>query len=153
MLLLLFSSKKKQILRKYRLLGKSPVPYFSILFSLFFYNYSISLIIDICWLCLFVLFALQYFWKLIYFFEQLKKHSGKCGTRLFCAFSTFFVKSTKKHEKSMKSKLDVFLMQSLLLMRMEPHSLIWEMRGSAMMSTISSGMIGGYPINMMGKTG
>jgi len=49
---------------------------------------------------------------MIYFFEQLRKHSGKCGTGLFCAFSTFFVKSTKKHEKSMKSKLDDFLMGS-----------------------------------------
>jgi len=57
-----------------------------------------------------VLFVLQYFWKLICFFDSLKKHKKKCGTGLFCTFCTFSVKSMKKHKKSTKRKLDVFLM-------------------------------------------
>jgi len=48
---------------------------------------------------------------MIYFFEQLKKHKKKCGTGLF---HTFSVKSMKKHKKSTKSKLDVFLMSPAL---------------------------------------
>jgi len=56
-----FFQVKKVNFEKVQTTWEKPSPtlfiYFSILFSLFFYNYSISLIIDICWLCFFVLFC------------------------------------------------------------------------------------------------
>ena len=78
-LLSLFSSEKSKIWESMDCLGKAQSSTFHVLFThtffTFFYNYSISLIIDFVGCAFFVLFALQYFWKMTYFFDPLEKDS------------------------------------------------------------------------------